>query len=202
MYLEVRPTCADGPSQCHEPQALLRVSCVSRRQACRPASISCQCQLRCLSAWQPKSLSLLLPAVSLFDSSTPSPTASLQQLIFCRPGRPHIAGSIAVLQLPLEHFTSACLHQATVRPRQPQVQKPYPSFTLPRGRCVCVHLLPPHHVTTHLPTRICGYQTTSPESEAKIYVFANFQIFFFSSWTFFYRTLGSPGGTVGKEPAC
>lgn len=119
------------------------------------------------------------PGCQLVDSSTPSPTASLQQLIFCRPGRPHIAGSIAVLQLPLEHFTSACLHQATVRPRQPQVQKPYPSFTLPRGRCVCVHLLPPHRVTTHLPTRICGYQTTSPESEAKIYVFANFQIFFF-----------------------
>ena len=45
------------------------------------------------------------PGCQLVDSSTPSPTASLQQLIFCRPGRPHIAGSIAVLQLPLEHFT-------------------------------------------------------------------------------------------------
>ena len=58
------------------------------------------------------------PGCQLVDSSTPSPTASLQQLIFCRPGRPHIAGSIAVLQLPLEHFTSACLHRFTVRRRR------------------------------------------------------------------------------------
>ena len=187
MYLEVRPTCADGRSQCHEPRALPASvpACLVSKPAGLPASPASASHGACRRGSQsPCPFSSRLSGCS--NSSTPSPIASLQQLIFCRPGRPDIPGSIALLPLPLEHFTSACLHQATVQPRQPQVQKPYPSCMLPCGRCVCVRLLPPHCVTTHLPTRICGYRATSPESEAKIYVFANFQKkFFFHHGHFF-----------------